>query len=87
MQERLGVITRKGQVTLPAEIRRSLGLKQGDRVAFRLEDGRVVLTIGESITNATAGVFRRYVDRPRTAEELRAAAEEAIAEEAAERSR
>jgi antitoxin PrlF len=39
MKELLSVITRKGQVTVPAEVRRSLGLKQGDKVAFRLEDG------------------------------------------------
>ena len=73
MQDHLGVITRKGQVTLPADIRRRLGLKQGDTVAFRLEDGRVVLTPGESVAAATAGIFKRYVDTPRTAEALRAA--------------
>lgn len=37
-------LTSKGQITLPAELRRRWGLKPGDRVDFTLEDdGRVVL--------------------------------------------
>jgi AbrB family looped-hinge helix DNA binding protein len=87
VHERLSVITRKGQVTLPAEIRRSLGLNQGDKVAFRLEDDRVVLVRSASVTQATKGVFKRYVDKPRSAEELRDAAEQAIADDVEERSR
>jgi hypothetical protein len=31
---KLSVIQAKGQVTIPAEIRKKLGLKQGDLVAF-----------------------------------------------------
>lgn len=41
MAAHLGIVTRKGQVTLPAEIRRALKLREGDTVAFRLEDGEV----------------------------------------------
>lgn len=38
------MIISKGQVTIPAEIRRHLKLKPGDRVEFVVEpDGRVVL--------------------------------------------
>ncbi len=36
-----GVVTRKGQVTLPADIRRALGIHEGDPVDFRVEDGEV----------------------------------------------
>ena len=36
-------ITSKGQVTIPVEVRRQLSLKSGDKVAFYLENGRVVL--------------------------------------------
>lgn len=36
-------ITSKGQVTLPREIRERLGVHDGDRVRFELENGVVVL--------------------------------------------
>jgi antitoxin PrlF len=37
-------ITSKGQITLPIEVRRRLGLKQGDKVEFVYdEDGRTVV--------------------------------------------
>lgn len=37
-------LTSKGQVTIPKAVRDELGLRVGDRVAFRiLEDGRVVV--------------------------------------------
>lgn len=46
MKELLGVITRKGQVTIPAELRRALKLRQGDRVAFALEpEGSIRVTV------------------------------------------
>ena len=41
-----GVVTRKGQVTVPAEIRRELGLKEGDRVIFVLDRGEARLRPG-----------------------------------------
>lgn len=86
MREHIGVITRKGQVTLPAELRHTLGLKQGDKVVFRLQDDQVVLRPTASVVAATAGIFKS--DQPAmTAEQLRAAAEEAIADEVVERSR
>jgi AbrB family looped-hinge helix DNA binding protein len=33
----------KGQVTIPASIRRKLGLKEGDKVVFLERDGNVML--------------------------------------------
>jgi antitoxin PrlF len=41
--EREAKITSKGQVTLPAEIRRLLRLKQGDRVVFEARNDAVTL--------------------------------------------
>lgn len=39
----LSIIQEKGQVTIPAEIRRRMGLKKGDLVAFvETEDGVVI---------------------------------------------
>ena len=36
-------VSPKGQVTIPAEIRRLLGVRPKDRVRFEVEDGRVRL--------------------------------------------
>ncbi|MGA9545413.1 MAG: AbrB/MazE/SpoVT family DNA-binding domain-containing protein [Candidatus Sulfotelmatobacter sp.] len=36
-------ISSKGQVTVPQEIRKRLGLQTGDRVEFVVEEGRTVL--------------------------------------------
>jgi AbrB family looped-hinge helix DNA binding protein len=37
-------LTSKGQITIPKAVREELGLREGDRVAFRvLEDGTVVV--------------------------------------------
>jgi AbrB family looped-hinge helix DNA binding protein len=36
-------VTSKGQVTLPKSVRESLQLKAGDRVLFRVHNGRAVL--------------------------------------------
>ena len=85
MQERVSVVTRKGQITIPAEFRKALGLKEGDKVALSLEEGKVRLSPSESVVTRTAGVFK--TDAPaKTAEELRVLAEEAIAADVMERS-
>lgn len=36
-------LTSKGQVTIPADLRRALGLKAGDKVRFVRSGGRVVI--------------------------------------------
>jgi AbrB family looped-hinge helix DNA binding protein len=36
-------VSSKGQVTIPQEIRVRLGLKEGDRVEFVVEDGKTLL--------------------------------------------
>ena len=36
-------MTRKGQVTIPKEIRDVLGLKEHDRIAFALKDGEITM--------------------------------------------
>jgi AbrB family looped-hinge helix DNA binding protein len=85
MNDHIGVVTRKGQVTLPVDFRRSLGLKHGDKVVFHLQEDRVVVVRSASVTETTKGIFKHYVDRPRSAEELRSDAEVAIADEIQER--
>src|SRR3954468_10424382 len=84
MQERLSVVTRKGQITIPAEFRKALGLKQGDKVAISLEEGEVRLSPTESVVARTASIFKTD-EPPKSAEELRVIAEEAIAADVLER--
>jgi AbrB family looped-hinge helix DNA binding protein len=43
MQEITASVTERGQVTIPAAVRRLLGLKQRDKVVFAVQDGIVVL--------------------------------------------
>jgi hypothetical protein len=61
-----------------------MDLKKGDRVAFVMEDGMVRLIRTTSVVERTAGALKSHT-LPLTAEELREAAERAIAQEAVER--
>lgn len=36
-------VTSKGQITIPIDIRRKLGVKEGDKILFIEEQGRVVM--------------------------------------------
>ena len=47
-------ITSKGQVTIPQEVRRRLGLKQGDLITFEVENGLTVLKPYRGETNPFA---------------------------------
>jgi antitoxin PrlF len=75
-------ITTKGQVTIPAEIRRLLGVHAHGRVAFVVEDDQVRLAPALSVTERTAGIMKS-TRPPLTPQAEKAAAEEAIAEDAA----
>ncbi|QXJ35413.1 AbrB/MazE/SpoVT family DNA-binding domain-containing protein [Saccharolobus shibatae] len=37
------VVTRKYQITIPKEIREALGIKVGDRLIVRVEDGKIII--------------------------------------------
>lgn len=39
----LAKVTSKGQITIPIEIRRKLGIKNGDKVLFMEESGRIYI--------------------------------------------
>lgn len=43
MKRSRSTISSKGQITVPLEIRRRLGVKEGDGVEFVVEDGRTIL--------------------------------------------
>ena len=46
----LAKVTSKGQITLPIAIRRHLGLREGDKVAFVEQDGRYMLVNSSKLT-------------------------------------
>jgi antitoxin PrlF len=80
------VITRKGQVTIPAEIRRDLGLKEGDRVEFVRDHDQIRIRPIGDVVKETAGVFYKYRRFPvPTVEELDEFVQQAIAEDVIER--
>jgi AbrB family looped-hinge helix DNA binding protein len=82
MKELLTVVTRKGQVTVPAEVRRALNLKQGDRVAFRLEDGVARLAPAPSPVDESFQVAPP-LNPPRTLRQIDEIVQEEIAQNAA----
>lgn len=45
---KLAKITSKGQITIPIEIRKKLGLKDGDKVLF-LEEGNKVVMVNSTL--------------------------------------
>ena len=76
----LTVLTRKGQITIPAEIRRALALKEGDKVAVTMEDGHARIVPYGSVVARTVGMFKG-TGPVLSAEEERAAFEQAVADE------
>jgi antitoxin PrlF len=50
-------ITSKGQLTVPQEIRKRLGLETGDRVEFVVEEGRTVIRPARGEVNP----FEKYI--------------------------
>lgn len=55
-------VTSKGQVTIPAVLRRKLGLQEGDRVEFVEENGKVTVRRVENDVESAFGL----VKAPRT---------------------
>jgi AbrB family looped-hinge helix DNA binding protein len=81
-------LTRKGQMTVPADIRRELGLSEGDRITVTSEDGVVTIRRAENVAERTAGILNKYaINPPPSAKELRELAADAWAQAAAERDR
>jgi AbrB family looped-hinge helix DNA binding protein len=74
------VVTRKGQITIPAPIREALGIKEGDTISVAMEGARVnlepvALSLEESFQSIPA------LATPRNLEEIRKIAHEDHAEE------
>ena len=83
VREILSVVTRKGQITLPAEIRRSLGIREGDKVAISLGDSEEAPVILRPMHSVAAATFGAVMPRkqPEDFQELRGLFEEGVADE------
>lgn len=74
-------ITAKGQVTLPVEVRRALGVGEGDQVEFFVHrDGRVLVHARKT---PTSRLFGRLKGRGRGMSDADAVAEAVAARDAA----
>lgn len=47
-------ITSKAQTTIPRAVRAALGLREGDRVAYEIDGGRVILTRADKLDDPFA---------------------------------
>ena len=84
MKEWVSTITAKGQATIPAEIRRILGVEPHDKIVFVVDGDEVRLVGAASVVERTAGALKSQ-KAPQAAQELRETAERTIAEETVER--
>jgi AbrB family looped-hinge helix DNA binding protein len=78
------VVTRKGQITVPVEVRRALGLREGDIVTVSLDGDSARLVPTGNFAERTAGIFR-LATPSLSVDELRQAGEAAISESSLER--
>ncbi len=76
-------VTSKGQVTIPKAVRERIGIGPHDKVSWVIEEDSVKVMRRESVIRRTAGMMKSPDGTSyATAEEMRAAAEEAIAADA-----
>ena len=60
----LAKITLRGQITIPAPIRKRLGVRDGDKVIFIEENGRIIMENAAMIALKTAqGAFSGEAER------------------------
>jgi AbrB family looped-hinge helix DNA binding protein len=52
-------VTSKGQITIPADVRRRLGLESGDRVEFVEVDGGFAIKAANDDVRALKGLLRK----------------------------
>ena len=82
MRKFTSTVTQRGQVTLPAEVRRALGVKHRDKVAFTIEDGEVRLAPASFSLESAYGSVKPS-NKPEDFDEVSRTAKEAKAEKTA----
>jgi antitoxin PrlF len=75
-------ITTKGQVTIPKDIRKALGLKAGDRVSFVADGDQAILIPVKGDILSLKGILKPYFkgQKPMTIEEMRETAKAYVVE-------
>jgi len=73
-------LTSKGQLTIPIEVRRELGLDTGSRVDFVWRDGAYVLIPSSRSVSRLAGFFGQYQGPSVSVEDMNEAVAEAMGE-------
>jgi AbrB family looped-hinge helix DNA binding protein len=63
-------ISSKGQVIIPAELRKRLGFRKGVRAVWREDKGHLVLTTIDRILDETQGSLKPRTGQPSMFEEL-----------------
>ena len=58
--EKQARITSKGQITVPREVRRVLGVRPGDRLLFESDENGVRVRPAVSMARSITGVWIRY---------------------------
>ncbi len=58
MTQRIIEVGKQGQVTIPAEIRSTLGITQGTRICITPEDGCLVLEVASALVERTHGMLK-----------------------------
>lgn len=62
-------VTRKGQATIPSELRRKFGIEEGDRVVFEETEKGLVLKPAVDIEDS-AGALSKFGDAEEVLDEL-----------------
>jgi AbrB family looped-hinge helix DNA binding protein len=63
-------ITARGQITIPAELRKKLKIKAGTRITWMEENGRLVLTPIERLLDEIQGFLKPQPGQPSAFEAL-----------------
>lgn len=58
MRELIATVSKRGQVTIPAEVQRVLDLRPGDKVRFLVQDNHVELAPAQFTVASAAGSAR-----------------------------
>ena len=70
LMSELSKVTRNGQITLPASIRKKLGIEEGDVVEMSIEDEKVVLAPKKLVDKSQAYFWtKKWQDAEKQAED------------------